>query len=114
MKWYIYVSLKHEVSTETKRALEEEELFGLYFEEEEKRIYPHGSLASHVIGFVGKDEEGNSVGNYGLEGYYAGDLLGREGFQYEEKDSKGNVIITGEFWITNIDQDAADWNAVFF
>lgn len=92
-----HVLLKHSVPIETKTQLEEADLFGLYFEEEELRIYPQGSLASHIVGFVGKDEDGNDVGNYGLEGYYAGDLLGQEGFKYEERDSKGNVIITGEY-----------------
>jgi cell division protein FtsI/penicillin-binding protein 2 len=92
-----HISLKHSVPIETKTRLEEAGLFGLYFEEEEQRIYPQGSLASHIVGFVGKDADGKDVGNYGLEGYYAGDLLGQEGFKYEERDSRGNVIITGEY-----------------
>lgn len=92
-----YVNLKHGVSTEDKKALEASGVFGLYFDEEENRIYPDGKLASHVLGFVGKDEDGNDIGRYGLEGYYAGDLLGQEGFKYEEKDSLGNVILTGEY-----------------
>jgi cell division protein FtsI/penicillin-binding protein 2 len=92
-----YILLKHEVSPDDKKALEESDIFGLYFEEEENRIYPDGNLASHLIGFVGKDDDGNDVGRYGLEGYYSGDLLGQEGFKYEEKDSLGNVILTGEY-----------------
>ncbi len=92
-----YVPIKHYVSADKKKDLEDADLFGLYFEKEEKRIYPSGSLASHVLGFVGKNDEGVDVGQYGLEGYYAGDLLGQEGFTYEEKDSRGNVIITGEY-----------------
>ncbi|MFH1547268.1 MAG: penicillin-binding protein 2 [bacterium] len=92
-----YVLLKHGVSPEDKKALEDSEIFGLYYEEEERRIYPDGTLASHVLGFVGKDEDANDIGMYGLEGYYSGDLLGQEGFKYEEKDSLGNVILTGEY-----------------
>lgn len=92
-----YVPLKHAVSNNTKKEIEEADLFGITFEKEEKRVYPNGRLASHILGFVGKDEEGNDVGQYGLEGYYAGDLLGQEGFKYEEKDSRGNVIMTGEY-----------------
>lgn len=94
---FLFVPIKHYVSPEDKLKLEEADLFGLYFIQEEKRLYPNGSLASQVLGFVGKDSEGNDVGMYGLEGYYAGDLLGQEGFQYEEKDSRGNVIMTGEY-----------------
>lgn len=101
------ILLCHGVSDDEKTELEShglaylsyyrEGLFGLYLEESEKRIYPQGKLASHVVGFVGKNETGEDVGNYGLEGYYAGDLLGVEGFTYEEKDSRGNVILTGEY-----------------
>jgi cell division protein FtsI/penicillin-binding protein 2 len=92
-----YVAIKHQVSAEKKKQLVEKNLFGLYFEKQEKRIYPNGDLAAHVMGFVGKNSEGEDVGQYGLEGYYAGDLLGQEGFRYEEKDSRGNVILTGEY-----------------
>lgn len=92
-----HVLLKKSATTDEKNALDEANLFGLYYEEKERRIYPQGRLASHIIGFVGKNDDGEDVGNYGLEGYYAGDLLGLEGFQYEEKDSKGNVILTGEY-----------------
>lgn len=31
---------------------------GLYFLPEEKRVYPHGNLLSHVIGYVGVDDKG--------------------------------------------------------
>jgi cell division protein FtsI/penicillin-binding protein 2 len=92
-----YVPIKRQVSAEKKKQLEEKNLFGVFFQKEEKRIYPNGSLASHILGFVGKNSEGKDVGQYGLEGYYAGDLLGQEGFRYEEKDSRGNVIMTGEY-----------------
>ncbi len=94
---FIYVVLKHNVSAEDKQLLEKANLYGLHFEKEEKRLYPNGKLACHVLGFVGKNNKGKDIGMYGLEGYYAGDLLGQEGFQYEEKDSRGNVVMTGEY-----------------
>lgn len=31
---------------------------GLHFQREERRVYPQGSLASHVVGFAGKDATG--------------------------------------------------------
>lgn len=39
---------------------------GLYFENEERRVYPHKQLLSHVLGYVGVDETGLS----GVEKYY--------------------------------------------
>ena len=31
---------------------------GLYFQREERRVYPHGHLAAHVVGFTGVDNRG--------------------------------------------------------
>ena len=39
-----------------------------------RRSYPQGTLAAHVIGFVG----GDLIGYYGVEGFYQNDLAGRE------------------------------------
>jgi cell division protein FtsI (penicillin-binding protein 3) len=39
---------------------------GLYFQPEQKRIYPYGNLLSHVIGFVGLDHNGLA----GVERYF--------------------------------------------
>ncbi len=33
---------------------------GLYFQHEERRVYPHGHLAAHVVGFTGVDNRGLS------------------------------------------------------
>ena len=101
---FVYAPLKKQVSTEKKKALENAEIFGkntqgfgLYFEREEKRIYPNDTLAAHVLGFIGKDSEGKTIGQYGIQGYYFGDINGRSGYTYEEKDSYGNVILTSEY-----------------
>ncbi len=51
---------------------------GVWFEEEYKRRYPNGSLASDVIGFTGRD----NVGSYGLEEYYNDTLNGTTGREY--------------------------------
>jgi len=39
---------------------------GLYFQSEQKRVYPHGNLLSHLIGFVGVDNSGLA----GIEKYF--------------------------------------------
>ncbi len=51
---------------------------GVWFEEEYKRIYPGGSLASDVLGFARAD----NVGQYGLEEYYDDVLNGINGREY--------------------------------
>jgi len=52
---------------------------GLFFEEEKRRAYPHGTLGAHVVGFVSK-EESEEVGRYGLERFYERELTGKTDF----------------------------------
>lgn len=99
-----YIPLLTNASVEQKKALEEIQIFdekpagfGLYFEESEKRIYPNSNLASHLLGFMGKTEDGEDKGVYGVEGYFYGALSGTEGLTYEEQDANGNVILTTEY-----------------
>lgn len=101
---FVYINLAKNIPTDIKNALAQDEIFGtgtagfgLYFENKEERIYPNGTLAAHLLGFIGKDATGNPIGQYGLQGYYFGDLNGSEGYTYEEKDSAGNVILTSEY-----------------
>ncbi len=51
---------------------------GVWFEEEYKRKYPYGTMASDVIGFTGTD----NTGSYGLEEYYNDILNGTTGREY--------------------------------
>ena len=44
---------------------------GLKFQQEERRIYPHGSLAAHILGFV--DVDGNGIA--GIEHFFDDRLL---------------------------------------
>ena len=99
-----YVPIMYNISTQEKKALEEMRIFenqrpgfGFYFEKSEKRVYPNGQLGSHILGFMGKNDNGEDKGVYGIEGYYFGDISGTEGFTYEEKDAYGNVILTAEY-----------------
>ena len=101
---FVYAPIKKHITTEKKNALTSTEIFGentkgfgLHFEREEKRTYPNNTLAAHVLGFFGKDAEGKTIGQYGLQGYYFGDISGRSGYSYEEKDSYGNIILTSEY-----------------
>ncbi len=51
---------------------------GIWFEEEYKRLYPNGTMASDILGFTSRD----SNGIYGLEEYYNEDLNGINGREY--------------------------------
>ncbi len=64
--WYktIKTKIEPELADEVREFISENELLGVHIENDTKRYYPYGSLACHVIGFVGAD-------GYGLEGIEA-------------------------------------------
>lgn len=66
-------------------------LEGLIFTEAQStRYYPSGTLAAHVLGFVGSD----SQGLYGLEYQYDKILSGKDGYYLYAKDANGNALST--------------------
>ena len=69
------------------------EIPGIYFEDEPKRYYPGGRLASHLLGFV--NVEGTAFG--GIEGAYDEILKGRPGEMTLEQDPTGRALPQAEF-----------------
>ncbi|MGL5259686.1 MAG: peptidoglycan D,D-transpeptidase FtsI family protein [Lachnospiraceae bacterium] len=58
-------------------------IYGVWFEEEYKRVYPNNTLASDIIGFTIKDSESSGfTGSNGLEEYYNEILNGTVGREY--------------------------------
>lgn len=88
----VYVPIKHKLSDEEVLNIEKMETIGIMLSEEEWREYPEGELASHLIGFV--NAEGN--GQYGVEGYFNNELKGMPGEIRLEKDTSGRQITVGE------------------
>ena len=88
----------------TKSKIEELNLPGLDFIETQKRYYPNGDFLSYTLGYAKQDENGNIVGEMGLEKLYNDVLSGTDGFVEYQKDAKGYKIPgTNE-----IRQDAVD------
>lgn len=71
-------------------------LIGINFETTSRRIYPEGQLASHIIGFLGKDLNANDIGRGGIEQNYDGALTPHEGYILGETDKFGNLITLSE------------------
>ena len=66
---------------------------GINIDEDSKRYYPYSTLASHVLGFVGSDNQGLD----GIEAKYDEILTGKNGSISKMLDAKGNLIgDTGE------------------
>ncbi len=88
-----WVALKPNVEHSVKEQIEKLKLQGIGFEEQTVRFYPEASLAAKLIGFVGKDDEGNNKGYFGLEGYYDLQLSGKPGLAMQIKDALGRPIL---------------------
>ena len=67
---------------------------GVWFEEEYVRVYPRGSLAGDVLGFVYDHDQAD----WGLEGYYNNTLRGADGRKYgyfgSDTEIEGDTIRT--------------------
>lgn len=88
-----WVSLKEGVDFETKEKIEKRNIEGISFEDAYVRYYPEASMASKLIGFVGKNDEGIDTGYFGLEGYYDRQLKGKDGTVLFVRDALGRPIV---------------------
>src|SRR6266542_139908 len=82
---FLWVARRVEADKATK--LTALNLPGLHYRSEPKRYYPNGSLASHVLGYVGLD----GIGLGGLERFYNEKISGEPGKLFIEKDSRGRA-----------------------
>ena len=90
-----WVSIQEGLTEDQKKSVEKLKLAGIGFEERSNRYYPEASLAAHLLGFVGRDTDGDSIGYFGIEGYYNQDLEGLPGIFKTERDVLGKQIFVG-------------------
>jgi len=64
---------------------------GVIIDEDIRRVYPFGSLGSHIIGFVGRDNQGI----IGLEAKYDTYLMGEPGKILTQTDVRGRLLSGG-------------------
>ena len=87
-----YEPIENKVEENLVDILKERNLPGVGFVRRSERFYPEGELGAHVIGFVGRDENGNDIGRYGIEGYWQQELGGKGGFLEAKKGLAGSLI----------------------
>lgn len=90
-----WIAIASGISREKHDGIEALKLSGVGFDEEASRNYPEGSQSAHLLGFVGKNQEGESVGYVGIEGYYDKDLGGFPGLIRSDRDLIGRPIFLG-------------------
>ena len=74
-----------ETTDEIRKFIEDNDIKGIHLEEDTKRFYPYGNLASNVIGFTNSENRGI----YGVESYYEQVLKGSSGKVVTAQDAKG-------------------------
>lgn len=94
------------IEPDTAEKIEARNIKGLSLEEEKRRVYPHGVLASHILGFVSKEEK-EEQGRYGIERFYEEELGGKIGFFEGAKDAFGFWVALGRR-IVSPQKDGAD------
>ncbi len=82
------VRIKSKVDKEIAIEIRKKGLAGVVIDEDIKRVYPYSSLASQVLGFVGKDNQGI----IGLESKYNEYLEGKAGKILTLTDSRGLTV----------------------
>jgi len=83
--------IERKMTAESVQRVKEMKLSGVGFMSEPKRLYPKGSLASQVIGFVDVDNRGLE----GVEQAYERYLTTRGESTYVYRDARGNLLTEG-------------------
>ena len=104
--WYKTVARKVEddLTEQVRQFKSENNLIGVKIESDTKRYYPYGSLASHVIGFVGTDNYGLS----GIESYYDDVLTGTDGRVIRATNAAGTQLLYTNYEDYYDAQDGSD------
>lgn len=84
-----FVWIARRQSKRVKEKISKWNIRGLGFIEESKRVYPNGTLLSHVLGFVGKENQGLS----GLEYKFHEVLTGKKRTINFQKDARGRPLL---------------------
>ncbi|MDR1114252.1 MAG: penicillin-binding protein 2, partial [Candidatus Margulisbacteria bacterium] len=82
------VPLKRRLSEQEENKLRALNIRGVYFTDDQRRVYLRNNLAAHVLGFVNVDNQGASGLEYSLDRY----LQGIPGKLFFEKDVRGQEL----------------------
>lgn len=80
------------ITAEQSQQLQNMQLPDIFLEPRVWRVYPGGTLAAQVLGYVSPD---SNQGYYGIEGQYNALLAGKPGSFTSETDLNGNPLVVG-------------------
>ena len=79
----------YNINSLVKKQIEALDLPGIDFIEGTKRYYPKSTLAPYIIGYARLNDDGEMVGEMGIEAYYNEELQGKDGYTIYQKDAYG-------------------------
>ncbi len=91
----VWVRLSSDVSISEKNKLSN--IASLTFEQYEQRYYPNKQLFAHILGFLGRDYQGQVSGFYGVEGYFNGSLVGTAGYSKGIESASGIPLLSQNY-----------------
>lgn len=99
-----YVVLARQVSRTQAELIKKEDLAGIGLQKGTRRVYPEGSLAGQMLGYVNTE----GVGQYGIEGYLNNRLAGKPGLLQSVADVRRIPLTIGNDNIEKPVQDGDD------
>jgi len=96
-----YTVLARQISQQQADLLNAAQLPGVGMQEQDRRVYPEGSLAAQVLGYV----NGDGQGQYGIEQAMDSDLAGKPGLLKAVTDVRGIPLSVGG---NNVQESAQD------
>lgn len=85
------------------------DLDGIDFTSTQKRYYPKGNFLSYTLGYAKQNENGEIIGEMGLEKLYNKELTGTDGYLLYQKDLKGYKISNTK----EVTEEAMDGNNIY-
>lgn len=85
------------------------DLPGIDFIASSKRYYPNGDFLSYTLGYARRNDEGDYVGEMGIEAYHNDDLTGENGYIEYQSDLYGYQITS----TPNIEKKAVPGNDIY-
>jgi len=101
-----WILLINKISQENKEKLDSFEIDAFSYENFHTRLYPEASMAAHLTGFVGKNEKGEDLGYFGVEGALNKELEGKISKSIFNTDALGLYLLGQE--INGKQQDGRD------
>ncbi len=89
-----WIPLKPQINRDQKMTIDNLDIAGLGFDEAQTRMYPEASMSAHLLGFLGKNTDGEDLGYFGLEGNYDLLLSGKTGVSESQSNALGSDVVS--------------------